>query len=315
MMQSTTSTDTNGDNLFLGMSSQQQVQDDFDSFLSDDVDTTRKMTTNPPMQNGNGNGNIHPLPNSTPFNPNNHLSGSHSSGNSYGTQSQPQQNVSLWARLTSCFQFATYQAYFDVTTDDVLTRIKNSVLLFNVPGGFREVFLANNTKIPDAYGPFWLAATFVFVLAASSHLFKWFNGSYDDFDYKVHHLINAALIVYGFTFGVPLILSLAFTCLSVEMGFVELFSLYGYALVPYIPATLLCFIPIHALIWTLLITGTLVSAIFVLRNVIGPIMSAEIHRRGMNAAETTAVAAPLLGTVVGAHFIFLLIIKLGFYHF
>ena len=311
MMESTTTTGNNADNLFLGMSSQ-TAQKDFDSFLSADE---QSISAGSQIQ---GNIDSTQQPTLTPYNPNSNSNNQYPNvqyGNSYGTQPKSQQNLSFCGHLMSLFQFATYQAYFDVTTDDVVTRLRNSILLFNHPGGFREVFLVNNSKNPDAYGPFWLAATLVFVLAASSHLFKLFNGSYDDFDYKIHHLVSATLVVYGFSFGVPFILSLAFTCLSVEIGFVELFSLYGYSLVPFIPTAMLCAIPIHALIWMLLICATLVSAIFVLRNVIGPIMAAEIHRRGINAVETTALAAPLLGTVVGAHFILMLILKLGFYHF
>lgn len=234
--------------------------------------------------------------------------------NSYGTQSPPE-NKSCWQRMTSCFSLETYQVYYDVNTEDIKDRLKNSIFEFNRPGVFREKFLHNSTKLPDLYGPYWITLTLIFTLSISSNLFKYFNGSYDDFDYKIHHLVSGTLVVFGVSMVMPLILFLAFTCLSVNMSFTELFAIYGYSLVSYIPASLLCMVPIHIFIWAVLVTATFISVMFVLRNVVGPIMSAEIHRRGSNAAETTAIAAPLLGTVIGAHVIFLLTIKLGFYHF
>jgi len=301
-----TTTANGKDMFFLSAQEQQQQQQQihqqrFDSFLGGDPETNA-----PPFADA-------AAANSNYAMPQQQLQTTANLGMNYGTESKPTESPSLWARCTACCRFSTYQAYFDVNTDDVLSRMKNSVLKFNTPGVFRDVFLDGTSKIPDAYGPFWISATLVFVLAVTSHIFKYFNGSYDDFDYKIQHLVTATLITYGFSFGIPFLLYIAFTCFSVDMGYAELMSIYGYSLVPYIPACLLSWIPSHALIWSVLSIASGVSVIFILRNLIGPIMAAEIHQG--RSAERNAVAAPLLGTVIGAHFIFLLILKLGFYHF
>jgi len=307
-----TTTANGKDVFFLSAQEQQQQQQQqihqqrFDSFLGGDPET------NVPPSAAAANSN-YAMPQQQLQTTTNFATTDNNLGMDYGTESKPTESPSLWARCTACCRFSTYQAYFDVTTDDVLNRMKNSVLKFNTPGVFRDVFLDDNSKIPDAYGPFWISASLVFVLAVTSHIFKYFNGSYDDFDYKIHHLVTATLITYGFSFGIPILLYIAFTCFSVDMGYAEVMSIYGYSLVPYIPACLLSGIPSHALIWSVLSIASGISVIFILRNLIGPIMAAEIHQG--RSAERNAVAAPLLGTVIGAHFIFLLILKLGFYHF
>ena len=290
---------------------QQSQQDAFNSFL--DQNQQQSMATNHPANDQPSYSYAMPQP-QPQFNDNSGTSMNVNMGSNYGSSEQTESSPTMWQRVTDIFKFETYAAYFDVTTHDIKHRITSSVLHFNTPGGFREQVLKTGNNKPDAYGPFWIAATLVFNIALSSNILKWSSGTSEDFDYKIQHLVRAMICVYVFCFGSPFILYTAFSCLSVNVPFAELTCLYGYSLLPYLAATVICVIPVHALIWSALLLAAFVSSVFILRNVVGPIMAAEIHRRG-TTTQNTAIAAPLLGTVLGANVIFLLVLKLGFYHF
>jgi hypothetical protein len=91
------------------------------------------------------------------------------------------------------------------------------------------------------------------------------------------------------------------------MLMVDWICLYCYSLIFYVPATLLCLIPVEAVIWTVLAVATGLSALLVVRNVAAPLM----------ASETTAVgnrSGALIMAILGVHVIFLLVLKLAFYH-
>ena len=81
-----------------------------------------------------------------------------------------------------------------------------------------------------------------------------------------------------------------------------LFSLYGYSLTPYLPACLLCLIPVTAVHWLSLLLASCASTALILRNLMGPIMESE---------ETRARA--MLGWFAGCQVIMFLCLKLVFY--
>lgn len=51
-----------------------------------------------------------------------------------------------------CLSVRYYQPYFDVDTEDVITRLKSSLLYCRS----ENTFLATINDRPDAYGPFWV---------------------------------------------------------------------------------------------------------------------------------------------------------------
>jgi hypothetical protein len=80
---------------------------------------------------------------------------------------------------------------------------------------------------------------------------------------------------------------------------------YGYSLVPFLPIVILCVIPWGIVSWVLLLVGTIMSGLFVLRNVAGPLLSSDVG---------LAKAPPIILLILGSHFIFLLFMKFTFYH-
>lgn len=225
-------------------------------------------------------------------------------------QQQPQQQAppadqSLLGRCLSCVTVEGYRTYFDVTTADIQHRLMASLQYFNVPEGLKEKVLKGKT--PDAYGPFWIATTLVFFVAVTSNMSAYLHAEEKgSFTYDVSHLFRAMILLYSYIFIIPLLYYFLFNCLAINMSFMNLFCLYGYSLVPYLPTALFCVIPDNAFVWFLLLGATGVSCIFVLRNVVGPIMAAGVRHQQVGGA--------VLCSVMGCHVIFLLILKLGFYH-
>lgn len=222
--------------------------------------------------------------------------------------SPPGQSKTLWQSLTSCFTIEAYRPYFDVDTVDVKNRIIGSVQLCMVPDGFRNNLLGvnrNDGKGPDLYGPFWITMTLVFFVSVTSNMSIYLHSkSRADYEYDIRHLIRAMSVLYSFVFLVPTILCLVFRCLAIQVSLVELVTLYGYGLVPYVPVTLLCLIPIEWIVWLSLAIATAISAMLVLRNVAGTVLAADV---------TQQKAGPLLGCVMGLHIVFFLVLKLAFY--
>ena len=68
-----------------------------------------------------------------------------------------------------CLSLDAYRAYFDIDAEDIVKRMKSSMLDFYKPDYFRsEVIGTHKTdalKGPDLYGPFWITMTLVFFVA------------------------------------------------------------------------------------------------------------------------------------------------------
>ena len=83
-----------------------------------------------------------------------------------------------------------FQAYFDVTTDEIKDRFISSLLPFN------KRFFALYKDKPDLYGPFWIYTTLVVILAITSN-FQHYLESSDEFAYDFRFVPIAALVVYS----------------------------------------------------------------------------------------------------------------------
>lgn len=64
-----------------------------------------------------------------------------------------------------------YQPYFDIDTADVVSRISSSIFYCRR----EENFLVSMKDKPDAYGPFWIATTLIFIVAVTSHVNSWLS--------------------------------------------------------------------------------------------------------------------------------------------
>jgi len=80
---------------------------------------------------------------------------------------------------------------------------------------------------------------------------------------------------------------------------------YGYSMVPYLPATVLCIMPVNFIAWVVLMAASGASALLVLRNASAPLL----------ASDQSAQKAPMLiMAILVAHFIFFVSMVITFYH-
>uniref|UniRef100_W5M5M0 Protein YIPF n=1 Tax=Lepisosteus oculatus TaxID=7918 RepID=W5M5M0_LEPOC len=150
--------------------------------------------------------------------------------------------------------FEYYQTFFDVDTDQVLNRIKGSVL--PLPGkNFVRLYIRSN---PDLYGPFWICATLVFAIAISGNISSFLVRHGDPHHHYVpefRKVTIAATAIYSYAWLVPLglwgflmwrnskVMSI------VSYSFLEIVCVYGYSLFIYIPAAVLWVIPNETVRW------------------------------------------------------------------
>jgi hypothetical protein len=125
------------------------------------------------------------------------------------------------------------------------------------------------------------------------------------FEYDINHLMHAASIFSTFSFVLPAVFWITSKCMNIEaLSLVEWECLYGYSLVPFIPAVLLCVIPFEIFSWILLLGATAVSCSLVVRNISAPLLSTDVGQ---------LKAPPLILAILGSHIIFFLFVKFTFF--
>jgi len=197
-----------------------------------------------------------------------------------------------------CLSVRFYQKYVDVDTDDVVNRLKSSVLFCKMPHcvlartkAWRFSQVAENPESeethqadegetqqppqnflellgdrPDAYGPFWVATTLVFFMSVATNIFQWAHHTSDSiWEYDMNAVVSIASIIYAWLVFIPLLTYIACQQLGVSISFIQLFSVYGYSLFVYVPLALLCLIPNNLVIWLCLVAAGVVSSAFLFR--------------------------------------------------
>jgi protein YIPF1/2 len=162
----------------------------------------------------------------------------------------------------------------------------------------------------------------------------------EEFEYDLTHLLNAMYISFTYTFGISSFFWLMCICFGLNNGRHPYLSWtywvchYGYSLVPIVIGSCLAWILPYALYhWIVLGIATSVSGLFIVRNLSTPLLEQDTgtaismnhtdltmnqHNPNMNHTpgatnNTHAKAAPILLSILGAHFTFLLVLKLTFY--
>lgn len=107
----------------------------------------------------------------------------------------------------SSWTLAYYRIYFEVTTDEVLTRLFWS--MFPKPGvNFFKDFIRSG---PDLYGPIWITLTLIFTVTMSGNLGSYLrSATYSDkefsWKYDFHLISLAATCILCYCWFVPLLL-------------------------------------------------------------------------------------------------------------
>jgi hypothetical protein len=139
----------------------------------------------------------------------------------------------------SLLQPSFYVACFDVDEGDVLARVRSALWPFRPP----QPFLALINPKPDLYGPVWLSASLVFMIAVGFNMASWLNfraaTAVAPWEYDFKALTKALFFVYGFSFGAPTAVWLGMSYSLPKqlcLGLVSLTCVYGYSIAPFIPA-------------------------------------------------------------------------------
>ncbi|XP_058804273.1 protein YIPF1 isoform X2 [Phymastichus coffea] len=174
-----------------------------------------------------------------------------------------------------------YQKFFNVNTNDVVERLKRSV----IPHGTDNYLVSHIRPNPDLYGPFWVCITLIFTIAINGNLVNYFQsartGNYH-WKYEFHIVSSAATCIFLYAWLFPLLLWLALKWFkpqeenidneliesNTSIGLLEILCLYGYSLTIYIPVAFLWTIQIGLLQWSLVLVATILSGGVLLRSIL-----------------------------------------------
>jgi len=155
----------------------------------------------------------------------------------------------------ACLSVSYYRPYFDVDTDEVVARVKASVLFCH-----GEPFFGVVRAKPDAYGPFWLATTLIFLVSVTSHL-KGFLQAEGVYDYDFTSVTFAAAVVYSYLGSAAAACWLSTTYwLKTPCSLLACLCVVGYSLAVYIPAAAVCVVPYLA--WPALLAAGACQSLF-----------------------------------------------------
>lgn len=193
---------------------------------------------------------------------------------------------------------AYVQELFDVSSDDVIKRLRLAALPFppKANGDVNEF----RTR-PDFWGPFWVATTGVLFFAATGNFARWLQTDSSTVDFKPNYgLVSAAaMVLYGCLVAVPAITRVAiyFTGQdSSSVNFRQMICVYGYSLTPIIPVSVVCCIPLEFLRWLAVLGGFAASLAFMQGNLLADLT--------IEAPNLKCKLATLIGAAQGSIFLF-----------
>lgn len=136
-----------------------------------------------------------------------------------------------------------------------------------------------------------------------------------EWSYDFQTVVNVASTVYGFVACVPAAVWIVLKqyeqpvppsgVAPIPLNLVTAVSIYGYSLLAYIPATLLCLIPSEFVSWISFLAATIVSSLVLIRNIGPVILTYNV------SPQHVPIALACLGS---AQLLFMLIVKLSFFY-
>ncbi|CAL9046309.1 uncharacterized protein LOC135674826 [Musa acuminata AAA Group] len=158
---------------------------------------------------------------------------------------------------------SSYTPYFNVDTDVVVDRIISSVYPM-------DEFSRKIDGSPDLYGPVWISATLVFMLAAlgnyGTYLIQKRSEPNGDWEFDVSYVDWAACVVFGYAVAVPAAFYFLLQYFGLNANLVRLWCMWGYSLFVFIPASLFLVVPSEIFRWIIIILAGSASSWFVYLN-------------------------------------------------
>jgi len=255
--------------------------------------------------------------------------------NNRNTPQEPASIFSIRGMSQMCCKTDQAVALFNVDSVDIYLRLKAAILQFHQPDQFRTSVIGDlaaqraadagqlpaeqaanvpvtDRKGPDLYGPFWLSMTLMFVLGITANLSDYLHHKRrsnpdEEFEYDINHLLHALWIVFTYSFAVPTVFWLTCQCLGMSgIPWAMWVCCYGYSMTSVLLGALVAWwLPYELWHWIVLAVAAAASGLLIVRNLSTPLLAQD--------AANHAKAAPVLLAILGAHVIYLLVLKITFY--
>jgi|APGre2960657444_1045066.scaffolds.fasta_scaffold09302_6 hypothetical protein len=161
-----------------------------------------------------------------------------------------------------------------------------------------------------SYGPFWIAATLVFISASTGNLASYFSYmrllSTDPaatWTYDIQKVSLSAILFYGYITFLPLVWYASLRYWGAPTSPTALVALYGYSLAIFLPISIVCIVPLDIFRWPVVLAGGLVGSLFLMLNL----------RRLMESFEDRKRKSIVLGLAGAAQFGLAVALKLYFF--
>jgi len=232
-----------------------------------------------------------------------------------GNTGEPNMLLPFVPAAVFCLDLNYLQTFFDVSTEDVVRRIKTAM----IPKPNAELEAISDFKErPDFYGPFWIATTVVIFLAATANFSQMLDavahGSHIDTDWAL--ISVSAAMIYGCLIGVPLITQGLLYLSSGkkkegeqagqlsdpneqhmnDINMRQLICVYGYSFCALVPASCLMIVPNYFWRWFVAIVGFAFSCVFI-----------KNHLWSDISVEAPKIKFLLIAALFGAHAIIYLV--------
>ncbi|CCW67929.1 unnamed protein product [Phytomonas sp. Hart1] len=192
-----------------------------------------------------------------------------------------------------------YQQLFDITTQQVLIRISNTLVPITPPDFLMDrhwhYATGNNVGVnnppsevipqedliidgivlsrnPDLYGPFWICTTLWMLLGMVSNImariahFKYEKDPSKTWTYDFSVASVACMVIYLYCFALGAAVWMGMHWKNLPITLTDTLCLYGYSMFIFIIAALLCMIPINMVQWVVVMFCGMWSAVYILSN-------------------------------------------------
>ncbi|KAI1280515.1 Protein YIPF1 [Halotydeus destructor] len=171
--------------------------------------------------------------------------------------------------IAAFWELAYFARFFDVTTQDVVSRVLWSVLPIPSPPAQGNKSRSSGTYIerhiqssPDLYGPIWINITLIFSIAICGNIASYLASPLEsDWHYDFKKVGMAASTVTTYVLCVPTCLWFFFWFRGCTLTYTWLETLcaYGYSLSVYVPISIVWMFGIPLVQYALVIAGALLS--------------------------------------------------------
>jgi hypothetical protein len=164
------------------------------------------------------------------------------------------------------FKALYWQQYFDVDTTDVIARAKGVFLPFPNPAGFLARVTAGK---PDFYMPFWISVTLAFLLGVVGNILAALTtgDSEAQFSFDFDKMRISAMIIFGYLAVLPAVVRGTLIWMKAPGRYSDILCLYGYSMLPFLPAVFVSFIPLALFTWAVFLAAAAWSTWFLFLNV------------------------------------------------